>query len=450
MSPEPSRASVAHLWYTAAVNARHEWLRRAGASLWTEIRLAARRAIRSDFQRQGARPHERARLASAPLPIVNEVAQDYVSWRRSMLQVAAVFAIAYAALSLWSFQALEEATAPTMDALYDAEVNDDSGIEPEQMSRETYRDVQFYRLFGSGNAIIVDTLNRLWLLSMAVSAFLVAIAAARWKDVQVSRRWSRLAWLIMVLGPVLISYVPVAHLMNYHHVAADEREAWQIAFPMVFAVRAFFTVAPVALGLFPGIIRGCMSLKTLMPESGAPGWVAVIVAPLYVILLLAMVSVLAQLQGDILLSCGVLLYIGGPLLYAVRGGQLVRSHCTRESAKIVGRVRTQASLLTMAGAVLLAVYLLRLPGFSWIAVASLLTGVGANMLLITVVAADLLLRLLHLAHTHARELAGSEAERLLDAKYRGLASVGLGIQGAAPRQAGEASTATAQGLPDER
>jgi hypothetical protein len=44
---------------------------------------------------------------------------------------------------------------------------------------------------------------------------------------------------------------------------------------------------PAVLSLVPGLVKGCLLVNTLVPQSLLPGWLIVMAAPLYGLFLLA-------------------------------------------------------------------------------------------------------------------------------------------------------------------
>ncbi|MCA9287457.1 MAG: hypothetical protein KDA05_02665, partial [Phycisphaerales bacterium] len=307
----PSRAQVAAQQVGAAAM-KH------GRTFWDEALLCAQRVTRSDFQTERATELERAKLAGARHPIVNPMVQDFVAWRRSVLWVAAVLIAIYAFFQIVTFTTFESAMGPQIDRLYEEAVEQARahGVRVE-LSRGEFHEMSM-RQFGRNNAEVVDAINGILATSVFLSAICIGIAAKWWKSVPASRLWSRIAWGIMFCVPMILSFFPITWFMSFEHVQeAHARGAQRQAMGAVFAVGVFMMIAPKAIALFPGIIRSAVSLKTLVPESVAPGWVAAGMAPLYAIFLFTLVSMINQSQGDIFLILGVLCFMTGPLVYIV-------------------------------------------------------------------------------------------------------------------------------------
>ena len=72
---------------------------------------------------------------------------------------------------------------------------------------------------------------------------------------------------------------------------------------------------PAVLSLLPGVLRGCLRIKALIPESILPGLFLVAATPLYILLFLVIFTTVNQVIGDLLLVLGILALLGAPMLY---------------------------------------------------------------------------------------------------------------------------------------
>jgi hypothetical protein len=396
-------------------------MKKHGRTFWDEARLCAQRVFRSDFQTERATDTERAKLAAAREPVTNPMVQDFVSWRRAVLWTAAALIGLYALIELVSFRTFVGTMRPQLSRMYDQYAA--QGQAP--MSRDEFIRMSIEQ-FGRSNAAVIDGINVVLTLSIFLSLVFVILAARSWKSVRASRFWSRIGWAIMFGTPFLVSFIPMTAMMDFSHVPdRNMREQQRTAMGTMFALAVFMTIAPKAIALFPGIIRSSISLKTLVPESASPGWVAAIMAPLYAVFLLTLVSVINQSQGDFFLICGVICYMIGPMVYLVYARRLVRPHTAAETSTVIRRLRRIAAGFTTAGTALVAIFVLRMPQLSFGDALGFLVGVGGNLLLMTVVASDLILAMLYQGHRQARAFAGSELEAILDHRFAALSEVGF-------------------------
>ncbi|MBX3363633.1 MAG: hypothetical protein KF866_02600 [Phycisphaeraceae bacterium] len=392
-----------------------------------EAWLHLRRVVRGDFLTERATDAERARLAHSSPPITPPLAQDYAAWRKSVLWVAAVVMAIYAMWDLATYTTIEEQMTSAARAQLKAELKS-QGIEAE-ITREMVemKRNQQMELLGRDNAETLDGINSILKLSVLVSASLAGVAAFRWSDPKRSRKWSRAAWLVVFLTPFVLTLLPFTSLMDFSHLSGHGEEVVKQVkqgFGAYFALSVFMMIGPKAIALFPGIIRSSMSLKTLLPESGTPGWVICIMGPMYAVFLLVIMSTVNQAHGDIFLIGGVASFIAGAVIYAWRADRLARPHTPEEVTTMVRQIRRQAMLCNVSGCVLLCIFIMRMPGLQPADVVSFMLGVLATVLLLTIVSSDFVLALMEQSYRQQRHFAGSELEASLENRYNALKAVG--------------------------
>jgi hypothetical protein len=86
---------------------------------------------------------------------------------------------------------------------------------------------------------------------------------------------------------------------------------------LVGAISYYITLMPGVLALIPGVMRACLRIKVLLPQSMLPGWFLVGAAPLWTLLFLVVFVTVNQIAGDVLLIIGVLCVTTTPVLYLV-------------------------------------------------------------------------------------------------------------------------------------
>jgi hypothetical protein len=370
----------------------------------TKVKIALRRVARGDFQLERATDHERAELAAARPPVVSPVAQDYAAWRGSILWAATVAAGANALFEFLGFHPLAEQLPP-----------------------------QALAALGPGNVALVDWAGRSGIIALLVGSGLVLLAALSWRAVRASILLARTGWLVMFLTPFVLAALPYTRMMDLGHLAAPVRERLTTALGTAFALSIFFSVGPRAVALFPGIIRSSLAVKTLLPESPSPGWVVTIVGPLYSVFLLVLVAGVIQTQASFFLLGGVVCMMLSPAVYVVRRKALIRPQTPAEAARVVSTTKRAAGIFSLAGVVLLTIFVVRRPQLEVWNLLGFLMGVVGNVLVLTVVGADLVLGMLRAAHEQQRSFHESELARSLDEKLRALAEPGIA---GAPTRAG--------------
>jgi hypothetical protein len=195
-------------------------------------------------------------------------------------------------------------------------------------------------------------------------------------------------------------------------------------------VRYLLTVtAPALFALLPGTLRAALVLKRLLPESRAPGQIAMLAAPACTVAYLFPLGLLAQLAFHPWLYLGMLLLASSPLVPLLAVRWLLRRDSPDRAAHLVRTIAVLQGALAVLGLALLAVWLNEHPLLRdllghidpvW------LLGFVANMLasqwLTTVVVTDLLIAMLHQVRESARSLADTAEGEALAQKLDALGS----------------------------
>jgi len=95
--------------------------------------------------------------------------------------------------------------------------------------------------------------------------------------------------------------------------------AIELSIGLAHAVMSFQIMVPAAISLAPGLIRGAMTAKTLVPQSSIPGMFILILPWLYCPLVWCMYNIVFQLLGNLIMLMGLLLLAYGPMTYFVLG-----------------------------------------------------------------------------------------------------------------------------------
>jgi hypothetical protein len=189
-----------------------------------------------------------------------------------------------------------------------------------------------------------------------------------------------------------------------------------------------FVLSPAVLALVPGLLRACVRIKLLLPESILPSWFLVAAAPFNSLLVLVTVVALAQVAPSPLLVAGMLLWLAAPLAYLARARAFTRPLRSSEDLRGLTRVQLVAWALIVASSVCLITYVAtwqvfgrRLvglqPGTSllrpWEVARYVLDFLGRS-LFVTVLGADLLLRATVSAWRHQREFQQADRAEKYD------------------------------------
>lgn len=420
--PAPPNAQAA----TDAAKALGGYAKSFGDRFRREAWLCIRRVIRSDFQVEKVTPEERDRLAAASPPINDPITQDYAGWRKSVLFISAFMLLVYAGLQIIGFRTVEEQTRNAMRVQYRA--MEKAGQPTNGMSESEFVSAQMdaqIAQFGRGNMELLDGITGSIVISSVLGAAAAFYAARKWSNVRTSRRWSRAAWLVMFATPFLVTAIPVTAIMDFSHLDSASREQISRAVGVLFSLQVFMMIGPKAIALFPGLIRASMTLKTLLPESPAPGWYAALVAPLYAVFLLVLSTSINQAYGDFLLISGILALILGALVFVIRAPVLIRSHKPAEVGTQIRGIRQTSAGLNALGAVLIGSFVFTIPDLSLLDALNFLVGLIGNVLLLTIVASDFVLALLAQSHAQSLRFVGTDAEHNLSEKLATLGSAGF-------------------------
>lgn len=285
-----------------------------GTGRWERIRFHVRRALGWDLRVVTVEADERARLIE--LGVDEEDARRYLCWRRSVLLVV-----------MWP--TLVSAILATLGTLG----TDLSGL--------------------SSFGLLLEFVRLAALFALPVTA---RLAAKCWDRHRRSRKTLLRGWLVAFLTPLVLALFPFAWRVDLS--GGDITVATQAANLLGFlgAVSVYVTLMPAVLSLIPGVLRACLRVKALLPESIIPGWFLVAATPLYVLLFLVIFSTVNQVAGHALLLVAVFALLGAPLLYMWNSGTFTRPLHQPEEIARIGQVQRTVGLVTGFGVLLLVVW----------------------------------------------------------------------------------------------
>jgi hypothetical protein len=186
-----------------------------------------------------------------------------------------------------------------------------------------------------------------------------------------------------------------------------------------------FLLVPRVFGLFPGLVRACMTLRTLVPESPLPGYVLAVITPLYATLLLVIMALAAQ-AGSGPLFFGLVALLCSPILVLKHLRPLAKPATPEEMNQHLRPLRMKMSIATMIG----VVFILAMLGqywetlnLEWHTIASLAGQLLGNIFVVTVVAADFLLSLMRFSFDQDKALDGTALYATMAQRYADLSQV---------------------------
>ena len=208
----------------------------------------------------------------------------------------------------------------------------------------------------SGTGVLAELLRLAALFVLPLTAWL---AARAWDQHRRSRTILLRGWLVAFLTPLLLALIPFSWRIDQSGARGDMIAQVNNLLGLVGAIQVYVTLMPAVLSLIPGVLRGCLRIKALIPESILPGLFLVAATPLYVLLFLVIFTTVNQVAGDIFLILGVLALLGAPLLYLVNARTFTRPLHTPEEVARIGQVQKTVLVVVGIGLALIVIYALQ-------------------------------------------------------------------------------------------
>ena len=359
------------------------FMRDHGANVANKARTFARRIMVSNFTSETVLPDESAALAAAVIPVTAPVAQNYAAWRRAMLWFSGVGLTVAMAVNI---------------------VDD------------------FKNTFG-GDSLPILRLILIGLLCVKIiTPALLINAALKWTDIRASRRLSRRAIFLTFIVPLLLFLLPVTGLSG-----ADELRKAGLETPeqlkgigIGLGLAAMVFLLPHFLGLFPGIVRACMTLRTLVPESPVPGIIIALILPLFAMLLLIALAVVAQ-AGSLLLFLGFAGMLCLPVLLLWNIRLLLKPMDGATMNAKIAPLRKRASIAWDIGLVLILADLFHIwKTIGFFKIVSFACDLLGIIILVTLAGTDFLLGLMKFTSEQDKELHGTQLYTDMDARFKDL------------------------------
>ena len=349
----------------------------------------AHRILMSNFTVETVLPDESAALEKAAAPVKARAAQNYAAWRRAML---------------W-FSGVGLAVGMLVDSVEEFK---NTFIEPT---------LPFLRF------ILIGLLA----IKIATPTLLIR-AALRWTDIRASRKDARRAVFLTFVGPLLLLLIPVVAMSAPEELRKLGLESAQhlMGFRIGLGLAAVIFLLPHFLGLFPGIIRACMTLRTLVPESPLPGIISALILPLFTMLLLIPLIVAAQ-AGSALLFLGFAGMLCLPVMLLRKIRLLLKPMDGATMNAQIGPLRKRAAIAWDIGLVLILVEVVNFvqshqlwDKISILKIISFATNLLGIIILVTLAGTDFLLGLMKYTFEQDKELHGTSLHTDMEARFQDL------------------------------
>jgi hypothetical protein len=275
--------------------------------------LHLKRAFKWNLRELPVEPDEEAQLLANGVDEPD--ARRYLVWRRSVLLVVAIPTLVSALLA-------------TLGMLTSDHTNQ------------------------SGTGVLLDIVRLAGLFVLPLTAWL---AAKTWDNHRRSRTILVRGWLIAFVTPLVLALIPYGWRMN---IAGDDQQVSvaNTLFGFVGAIQVYVTLMPAVLSLLPGVLRGCLRIKALIPQSVLPGLFLIAATPLYVLLFLVIFTTLNQVIGDFILILGIMALLGAPMLYLLNARTFIRPLATEEEVARIGTIQKTVLAVIGVGVGLIVIY----------------------------------------------------------------------------------------------
>ncbi len=364
----------------------------AGHSFIAFLKLSLSRAFHLRIEPDEVTPFERVQLERAG--ITEPSFQAFLAWRRSLL-----FAFATLVLPLMGLKAYE---------LFSESNSDPSTAKVE----ETWRGLQTIPL-----------------VAEVAFALLAWSQLRRWTQWRRQRRMLMWGWIGFFLASFIVYLYPLRSLLadvapGNDAVSHKVNESARLVIGLYASVQAMIHLAPKALSLIAGMVRGSIVTKMQFPGSAAPGWLIVLGAPIYSLFVYVVLIIPYQITGNgYFVGAIVAIVIAEALLG--RGGYLLARPLTRAQAvATVTRARRFYLSAVLIGAVcivLALVDLIDLLNLRWVTVVNLIGTFLTNVWILTIITTDLLIDSLD----RARGLSAGTSQLADDVNHQLGAFVGV-------------------------
>jgi hypothetical protein len=218
----------------------------------------------------------------------------------------------------------------------------------------------FHQLRDAHDANIYNGFGKLLILIQNIdSVFLFAGVVAGyvwWPQFKKSIQAVRIAFLVSFVLPLIPALFPLELSLNRQTVITlDEANYDLFGLKVVLSLSYMLSLLPVIISFPGGLLRAALRIRWLLPESMLSGWILVISAPFYSLLLCITLIIVLQVAGNILLFFGTVMVVLAPWVYVIRGRVFVHLW-TEEKKKQVLLAQRISGIVTLVGYVLIIIF----------------------------------------------------------------------------------------------
>lgn len=201
----------------------------------------------------------------------------------------------------------------------------------------------------SKGEIVDDVVHLISLYTLPLTALIALLLGRRYR---LSFRILVAGFLISFLAPMLAALCP----STWWEDADPNESALSILKGDLNDVAAVIMLLPSVLSLVPGIVKGCLRVKSLLPQSSLTGWLVVVGSPLYGMFMLIIWVAIDQVTTNPYILVGMALVTLSNFVYLFGADALTRPLIAPEDFARLKRVQLIVTLLTAAGGLVLLGY----------------------------------------------------------------------------------------------
>ena len=332
-------------------------------------KLFASRIIKSDFTLVRATEEERSALAGSGDKMESSLAQDYAAWRRAVMGIALGLFVITTLLDL----------------------------------------AQMWEVLISESPILFKGWRLALFATQVVPIGLLFLSILNWTNLRKSRQLGRLAWCIQFFGPLALLLVPLRTL----GLSAEIASFIGVTFTLFMMAKVF--------GMFSGLVRSALTLKTLLPQGRFTGWVVGVVAPFYG-LFFGLAAIMAVQTGQTSLAYGFIAFTFSAIAPLAHAADLSRPCSENEATVMVAKARLIQGRAIAVGLLFVSWYVIKVMkvelGLN--DAVHFASSFLANLLLVTLASADLIIELIKKSYSQSRETEGTDVTIELEQRLSAL------------------------------
>jgi hypothetical protein len=176
----------------------------------------------------------------------------------------------------------------------------------------------------------------------------IVYSIIHWENIKKSMYAVRFGWLISFVLPLLPALFPLEMIVKASTIDAIDA-ATLSGFKLTLALSYALTLLPVTVTFPGGAVRASIRIRWLLPDSFLAGWILVMCAPFYSVVVCMALVIVIQIVGNGVLFAGMVLIVAAPCLYVVWSDLFTGNWRKVEKLTQVRTKQQIIALVTLAG-----------------------------------------------------------------------------------------------------